>query len=322
MDARAERHRIVLTGVTGTLGRSVQDELTAQPGVKLLALLRDKSRLAKTHATVRYECVDFLDANSLAALVQDFQPTAFIHCAATGMQTPRPAWAELVRFNVDVSVQLCEIVSRVPKCEFIFITTGLAYGDQGRALREDDPLDTQHPYAATKAAAETLMRSTAAELGVPLTIFRPFSFSGAGDAGTRLFPSLLRAAAEKRPFDLSPGDQRRDHCAVADIARGVVLSLDKKSTPSAPRVFNLGSGSAATLKQLVEGVVAELGLDVRLNFGTRDHARFEPKYLVADIARARTQLQWQPQTNFAHAIWQLARESFPSLKIKEPRQQP
>ena len=73
-----------------------------------------------------------------------------------------------------------------------------------------------------------------------------------------------------------------------------------------------------TLRQLVERVVAELGLDVRLDFGARDYSPFEPKYLVADAARARTQLGWQAETNFAHALWQLARESFPSLKLKEP----
>jgi nucleoside-diphosphate-sugar epimerase len=330
MDASAEPragslsngHRLIVTGATGTLGRSVLDEIIAQKGTQALALLRNKSRLTKIHSSVRYEEVDFLDSGRLAELVQGLQPTAFIHCAASGMQTPRPGWSEMVRFNVDVSVQLCELVSRIPGCQFVYISTGLAYADQGRPLREEDPLDTRHPYAASKAAAEMLVRAVAAEFDVPLTVVRPFSFSGPGDAGTRLFPSLLRAAEQKTPFDLSPGDQVRDHCAVTDIAGGIVRAvIGHGQLVVEPQVFNLGSGNTIPLRKLVSSVVEELELEVTLNFGARAPAQYEPRFVAADISRARTLLQWQPQMNFAYAIWQLARESFPNLKLRQPRRQ-
>ncbi len=85
------------------------------------------------------------------------------------------------------------------------------------------------------------------------------------------------------------------------------------------QVFNLGSGSTICLKALVEDVAGQIGLDVKLNFGARDYARFEPKYLAADISRAADLLNWRPQINFAYAVWQLAHESFPHLKLKKPR---
>ena len=40
--------------------------------------------------------------------------------------------------------------------------------------------------------------------------------------------------------------------------------------------------------------------------------------LVADITRARA-LGWQPRTNLAYAVWQLAGTLFPELSLKEPR---
>ena len=39
-----------------------------------------------------------------------------------------------------------------------------------------------------------------------------------------------------------------------------------------------------------------------------------------DIVHVRAGLNWRPRLNFAFAIWQLAQESFPSLKVKPPRQ--
>jgi UDP-glucose 4-epimerase len=226
----------------------------------------------------------------------------------------------MIRFNVDVSLHLCESVSQIPGCQFVYISTGLAYRDQGRPLREEDPLDTQHPYGASKAAADILMRSAAAEFGVPLTVLRPFSFSGVGDVSSRLFPPLLRAAQENSPFCLSPGNQVRDHCAATDIAHGISQAILKREEFGLDtRIFNLGSSNTQCLRKLIEEVAEDLGLQVTLEFGARDYARFEPMFLAADISTARALLGWQPRINFAYAIWQLAQESFPSLKLREPR---
>lgn len=312
--------RVVITGVTGTLGMHILEELLEWPGIRVLALVRRESQVSLNHPAVVVERVSFSDLLTIVRLIHDFQPTAVIHCAATGMQLPRPPWADLVRFNVDFSVQFCELSAHVPGCQFVYVSTGLAYRDQGRPLHEEDSFDTHHPYAAGKAAADILVRATAAEFRLPLTVVRPFSFSGTGDTGTRLFPSLLRAADTTTPLALSPGDQLRDHCAACDIARGIVLAVARRSAlPEEAQVFNLGSGSNASLKQLVTGVAAELGLEVELKFGARNYSPFEPRHLVADISRARHLLGWQPQTNFAYAVWQLAQTSFPNLKLKQPK---
>jgi nucleoside-diphosphate-sugar epimerase len=165
-----------------------------------------------------------------------------------------------------------------------------------------------------------LVRAVAADTRLPLTVIRPFSFSGKGDAGTRLFPSILHAAALAQPAELSSGEQIRDHCAVNDIARGVLLAIARHS-PGSNRgdIFNLGSGRTEALRQVIEGVVEELGLDVSLAFGARSPAPFEPQFLAADISHAQQELGWRPEINFAHAVWELARESFPTLKLREPK---
>jgi nucleoside-diphosphate-sugar epimerase len=316
----SQSNRFIVTGANGTLGRNLLEKFAEWPNTETLALLRTCSTPAKEFARVRYQPVDFLNRKEVATVIKRFQPTSVIHCAASGMRWPRVEWFDLVRFNVDVSLFLCESAAQVPGCQFVYISTGLSYRDQGRSLLESDPLDTEHPYGASKAAADMLMRAAAAEFDVPMVVLRPFSFSGGGDTSTRLFPSLLRAAAAKQPFDLSPGDQVRDHCAVGDIADGIAQAvLLRRALGRDTQVFNLGSGGTACLKELIRGVVEQIGLDIQLNFGARDYARFEPKHLVADIKRAKEQLHWEPRTNFAYAIWELARESFPELALKKPR---
>ncbi len=311
--------RILLTGSSGTLGHHLLERLSTRKDANVIALLRKGSRIPKSYPAVLYGEVDFFDQAALDDLIGRFKPTCVIHCAASGMQFPKPEWFDLIRFNVDVSLRLCQSVSRFTGCRFIFVSTGLAYREQRRPLRESDPIDTPHPYGASKAAADILMRSAAAEFGVPLTVFRPFSFTGTGDDRTRIFPSMLRAAAAGEPFDLSPGDQVRDHCAGRDIAEGILSAVFPEGDPSLPStIYNLGSGSTVTLRQLIESIVEQLDLRMELRFGARGYAPFEPMFLAADISRARNELGWQPRQNLAYAVWQLAQVSFPTLRLQQP----
>jgi nucleoside-diphosphate-sugar epimerase len=315
------RERIILTGASGTLGFHVASQLSQEANTSVLCLQRANSQHRRLPAGVECHYVDFLDRNALRDVVQRLMPRSIIHCAASGTRFPKPNWFEMVRFNVDATLALCESASLLTDCSFVYVSTGLAYRDQGRHLAEDDPLDTLHPYGASKAAADLLVRAAAAEFRVPLTVVRPFSFTGQADTGSRLFPALLQAAAEKRSFDMSPGDQVRDHCAVQDIARGVLAATSlTRNHPQSLRVYNLGCGDTTSLKLLIQRLVSELGLDLRLNFGARDYAPFEPHFMVANAARALAELGWRPQTNFAYAVWQLAQEAFPSLELRMPRE--
>ena len=149
--------------------------------------------------------MDLWDREGVARIVADFRPETIIHCAATGMEFPKTEWFDLIRFNVDFTVNLCESAALSGGSHFIFISTGLAYKSIPRPLNEADPLDTRHPYGASKAAADLLVRSASVEFGLPLTVLRPFSFTGIGDDRSRLFPSILRAASSGVPIELTSG---------------------------------------------------------------------------------------------------------------------
>jgi nucleoside-diphosphate-sugar epimerase len=312
-------HRVVLTGASGALGRNFLELVGHRPDFQTLALLRHESRPMGSRPSVEVARVDSFDRPKVGALISQFRPTAIVHCAATGMTFPRTEWFELIRFNVDLTVNLCECAATMPGCQFVFVSTGLAYRPEGRPLQEDDTLDTLHPYGASKAAADLLVRSAAAEFAVPLTVLRPFSFTGLGDDRTRLFSQILRAAQDGGELALSAGTQVRDHCSARDVAAGIVRALETgHGDHAAARVYNLGGGRDEPLRVVIEDVLAQLGLAVPLKFGGRPLGRFEPPHLVADIHRAGRELDWRPRHNLAHAVWQLARETFPGVTVREP----
>jgi len=310
--------RVLVTGASGTLGYNVVQHLAVRhPETRFLIVMRTLDReLFAALPNVELEQVDLSDSPRIAAIVGDFRPNAIVHCAASGVRPSKFSYFDFVSVNVAATLDLFRASCEIDGCHFINVSTGLVYGSQERPCREGDPINTLHPYGASKAAADCLLRAGAESLGRHLTIIRPFSFTGLHDGGDRLFPSLLRAAMEGKPFAMSPGTQLRDFCAVEDVAEAIGLVLEEGEQQSRD-IFNVGSGLSVSLGRIVSSVVRQLELDVEIQLSARPFQRFEPNGLVADISRIES-LGWRPKINLAYAVWQLARTSFPDLTLTEP----
>jgi nucleoside-diphosphate-sugar epimerase len=102
------------------------------------------------------------------------------------------------------------------------------------------------------------------------------------------------------------------------VASAINAAIRNVPAPENPKVFNIGGGSSATVREMVEGVVTELGIPVKLRFGAKSEGRFEPSHLVADASRAKNELSWSPAQRLSHAVWELSRASFPDLNLAEP----
>ena len=317
---RSHLRRVLITGASGTLGYNVVRHLGIEhPEMNLRILMRRLDHeLFADLPNVSLQQVDMFDTPSLTAAVAEFQPNAIIHCAASGVRPTKIDYFDFVDLNVSATMHLFRASCDIDGCHFINVSTGLVYGSQERPCRESDPINTLHPYGASKAAADCLLRAGAEKLGRHLTIIRPFSFTGLHDGGDRLFPTLLRCAQEGRPFVMSSGTQLRDFCAVQDVVSAIALILEEGSQPSRD-IFNVGSGLSVSLGRIVHSVVRQLELDVEIQMGARPFHPLEPLNLVADISRTES-LGWRPRVNLAYAVWELARSSFCELPVTEPNQ--
>jgi nucleoside-diphosphate-sugar epimerase len=117
---------------------------------------------------------------------------------------------------------------------------------------------------------------------------------------------------------MSPGRQARDYCAVQDVAEAIGRVIHR--IPENPvEVFNIGSGLAVPLTDLVAEVCESIGLAVEVQAGALAYAPQESTHVVADTARARNALGWSASTDLVYAVWQLAGSAFPQLKVHCPR---
>ena len=316
------RQRILVTGGSGTLGYNIIGRLAKDERYDVIAPVRgmDSRVVQEYRDQVQFIEHELSDAIHTAQIFERANPDVIVHCAASGLRPPRASWFDLMHFNVESTMRLFQMNCRFDHhSRFIYISTGLVYREQGRPLREDDPIETLHPYGASKAASDSMLQAAAAEFKRSLTIVRPFAFTGIHDGGRRLFPLLLDAAVKGRRQALTAGTQIRDFCAVSDIADAVTRVIERDQQ-SLIETYNLGSGCAFPLRQLIEEVCDELELKVDLEFGPVPMHPYEPHHSVADISHAAQQLGWRPSTRLAYAVWQLAQDVAPELNLKRPQE--
>ena len=314
------RQRILLTGGSGTLGYNILKQLASDGRYQVVAPLRDvrSSAIQTLSDKIQFIQHDLSDAIHTAQIFERVNPSIIVHCAASGLRPPRASWFELMQFNVVSTMRLFQMNCRLDQnSHFIYVSTGLAYREQGRPLSEEDPIETLHPYGASKAATDLMLQAASAEFNRKLTILRPFAFTGIHDGGKRLFPLILDAAVQGKRLGLTAGTQVRDFCSVNDIADAVIRVIEYEHRPLIER-FNLGSGLSLSVREVIENVCDELELHADLVFGESQMHPYEPNHSVADISRAKELLGWEPRTSLAFAVWELAQEIAPSLKLKCP----
>jgi UDP-glucose 4-epimerase len=313
------KKKILVTGGSGTLGLNILQQLARDDRYDVVAPVRQiHASMHSLGPRIHFIEHELSDTVHTAQIFERANPDVIVHCAASGLRPPKGSWFDMMRFNVESTMRLFQMNCRFDHhSRFIYISTGLVYREQGRPLVESDPIETLHPYGASKAAGDAMLQAAAAEFNRSLTIFRPFAFTGEHDGGGRLFPRILQAVENGQALPMTTGTQVRDFCSVRDIARAVLLSIDR--TPSALiEKYNLGSGQSTPLRELVASVCGQLGIEPHLQMGAVSMHPYEPHHSVADYSHAQDELGWRPEHNLAHAVWELARHTHPNLSLKEP----
>jgi dTDP-glucose 4,6-dehydratase len=166
---------------------------------------------------------------------------------------------EFIRTNV-LGVQrlitVCRSLDSIPK--FIQVSTDEVYGEklEGESL-ETDPLHPRNPYAASKAAAELLLKSYFASFGFPVVIIRGTNNYGPRQHSEKFIPTLIRHAVHNKPLPIyGTGECVREWIYVKDFAAAVNMVMRYGELGE---VYNAGGGERNRLTQLE---VAKLVLDV------------------------------------------------------------
>jgi dTDP-L-rhamnose 4-epimerase len=165
------------------------------------------------------------------------------------------------------------------------------------ATEEDRTLNPGSVYAWTKRQQEELCQIAARTYRIPLTILRYFNVYGSGQSlqnpytgVVSIFYARLRAG---RPISLyEQGTPLRDFVHVSDVVRANLAALDADVEPGI--VVNVGSGTPATIEELVEALAHACSRPAAEWERTDEYRLGDIRACYADVRRARRLLGWQP----------------------------
>jgi UDP-glucose 4-epimerase len=278
--------RVWVTGATGFLGRAVVRTLVGRGHEVVPGRPRGEVDIRRPLPAVDVDAVCHLAA--LTAVRDSFaDPAGYFDT------------------NVGGTVNVLRAVAGRP-VRFVLASTGAVYGSArpGR-LREDMAPQPENPYAASKVAAEELVRYEAAAGHVGGMVLRLFNLSGAVDGygdpdTTRIIPACLRAAAGVIPHVGLNGDGSavREFVHVLDAAEAVRLAVEGAEVGRF-EVFNVGTGVGVSMAEVVAAAERVTGRPVPV---VRRPPAPEAHTLVSDGAAIGDRLGWKPEVSQIDAI--------------------
>ena len=190
----------------------------------------------------------------------------------------------------------------------IFSSSREVYGDIHRYITDESHADfafTESPYSASKISGEALIYSYAQCYGLRYLVFRFSNVYGRYDVDIermeRVIPLFIRRIAAGEPITIYGPEKVLDFTYVDDCVAGVARGLELLvSGGAANQTINLAYGQGNSLVALAEAIGAALGMAPRLTLAPPRVG--EVTHYVADIARARTLLGYEPRVPLGEGI--------------------
>jgi nucleoside-diphosphate-sugar epimerase len=260
--------RVLVTGASGFTGRYVVAELHAHQChvVGLGGQAAPRTVVAGAADADEFHAVDLRDQTALEQVLRVSRPDIIVHLAALAFVGHGKA-DEFYDVNMMGTRNLLQAIelAGIPVERVLLASSANVYGNSSEGmLDETTPPAPANDYAVSKLAMEYVAGLWRGRL--PITITRPFNYTGVGQAEQFLVPKIISHFAKRRPsMELGNLNVSRDFGDVRAVASAYRQLLESPAAIGA--VVNVCSGEGHSLKQIVEMCKRLTGhaVEVRVN---------------------------------------------------------
>ena len=189
---------------------------------------------------------------------------------------------------------------------FIHVSTDEVYGEStleetDEAFQEHDVLNPSNPYAATKAAAEFLVKAYTTSFDLPCIITRGNNVYGPRQYPEKLIPKFITLLEQGSPVPIhGDGHHKRSYLYVGDVAKAFETVV-KKGTVGA--IYNIGTSFELSNLETATALLKALGLedheDTYLTFVPDRYFNDVRYHIGSDKLQ---ELGWVPETSFVEVL--------------------
>lgn len=252
----------------------------------------------------------------LAAALREHEVDAVIHFAArkqVGESVARPTY--YYQQNVGGLTNVLAAMEEAGVHKLVFSSSAATYGMPSVSVVEEklhaEPIN---PYGETKLVGEWMGRAASRAWGLKFVALRYFNVAGSGwdDLGDpavlNLVPMVLdRIERGEQPrlfgddYPTPDGTCIRDYIHVLDLAKAHIAALQYLTHDSQPfDVFNVGTGTGASVREVIDGLSAVSGLTIDPIVEARRAG--DPPQLVGSPERINEILGWHAEAGLEEIL--------------------
>lgn len=308
--------RILVTGGAGFIGSNfIRYALRNHPdwyvtNLDKLTYAGNLENLRDIEGNPRYSFIkgDIADRQLVDALFRENHFEGILNFAAEShvdrsILDPAP----FIDTNIKGTQVLLEASRQHRISKFVQISTDEVYGSLGPAdppFREENPLRPNSPYAASKAAADMMVRAYYKTYGLPSIVTRCSNNYGPYQFPEKLIPLMITNALEDKPLPVyGDGQNVRDWIHVEDHCRAIDLVIQGGQ---AGEVYNIGASCEMKNLDVVRAVLGVLGKPESLITFVPDRPGHDRRYAI-DATKISKGLGWEPRYRLLDALPQLVR---------------
>jgi len=313
---------VLVTGGAGYIGSQVVKELLKK-GFK--PIIYDNLSTGHKEALLGGEFIEgeLSDIDQIDQAIKKHKPKAVIHFAAS-IEVEQSAKEPENYFenNLLNGLNLLKMMKKNNVSKFIFSSSAAVYGQVKKTpIDEGDPKNPLNPYGLTKLMFEQILSTYKDAYGLKSISLRYFNAAGADPSGrigqdskkpTHLITRTLLTALGKYPeieifgtdYQTKDGTCIRDYIHVKDLATTHILALKALDKSSFNPVYNLGTGSGYSVKEVIEAAKKITGINFKVKNGPRRPG--DPAILVASNKKAKKELGFKPQFSSLETIIETA----------------
>jgi dTDP-glucose 4,6-dehydratase len=300
---------LLITGGCGFIGSNfVHFLLDADPSVYVvnfdaLTYAGNPANLANVANLPRYSFIkgDITDRESVRTAIRGGVDGILHFAAESHVDRSIQDSGPFVRTNVLGTQILLDAAREFGVARFLQVSTDEVYGSLGPSgfFTEETPLAPNSPYAASKAAADLLVRSYCHTFGLPALITRCSNNYGPYQFPEKLIPLFLTHLMRDQPVPVyGDGLQIRDWIHVRDHC----AALERVWRSGRPgEVYNIGGNSEITNLALTESMLELLGKPRTLIRHVKDRPGHDRRYAI-DCSKMARELGWKPAIPFKQGL--------------------
>ncbi|MES0328369.1 MAG: NAD-dependent epimerase/dehydratase family protein [Gammaproteobacteria bacterium] len=277
---------ILVTGSSGFVGRHLLTHLKNNTNSNCIGITRTSSKNIDNNTVI----CDLNDKTQIDKLIKKLQRSLIFHAAGSFSNDFETDFQNNVRCTKNI---LDSVKENSPTSRVLLMGSAAEYGEinnDENPVTEDHPLNPISIYGWSKAAQTQLAHLYAKTYGVNIVIARTFNLIGKG-MSDKLFVGRverqINAVLSGEAENISVGslDAERDYI---DIENACAMYYTIAAKGKAGEAYNVGSGAAISMKDLLNNLLHQAGLNkffIDKNTNHKNTPHSEVSVIYANISK-------------------------------------